>query len=273
MGNNAKFIIGSIRQQLVAVSNRNKVPHLACSLSSVEILYALYFNIMRIRPEQPDWSQRDRFLLGKGHAAAVLYSVLGHRGYFDQERVFELGQNGSEFEEHPGKHAPAGVENISGSLGHALGLATGMAKAAKLTQSPAHFYVLVGDGELNEGTNWEAAMFAPAHKLDNLTLIVDFNKLQGTGKSCDIMQLEDMKAKWQAFGWSTSRIDGHNVDALTDALDSAQIYPGKPRAIVADTVKGAGVSFMADDNNWHYRIPTAEEVQQVAQELQSSEPS
>lgn len=270
MSNNAQQVIAAIRQQLVEVSNRNKVPHLACSLSSVEILYALYFHIMRIRPEQPNWQERDRFLLGKGHAAAVLYSVLGHRGYFDKERVFELGQNGSEFEEHPGKHSPAGVENISGSLGHALGLATGMAKAAKLTKSPAHFYVLVGDGELNEGTNWEAALFAPAHQLDNLTVIVDFNKLQGTGKSCDIMQLEDMQAKWQAFGWHTSRINGHDVDALNTVLDQGQIRPGKPRAIVADTIKGGGVSFMEDDNNWHYRIPTAEEVTQVAQELEKT---
>lgn len=267
MRNEAKSVIADIRQQLVEVSNRNKVPHLACSLSSVEILYTLYFDIMRIRPEQPDWSDRDRFLLGKGHAAAVLYSVLGHRGYFDKSCVFELGQNGSQFEEHPGKRAPAGVENISGSLGHALGLATGMAKAAKLSKSPAHFYVLVGDGELNEGTNWEAAMFAPAHQLDNLTVIIDFNKLQGTGKSCDIMQLEDMQAKWQAFGWNTTRVNGHDIGALTNALHSESIHLDKPRAVVADTIKGGGISFMEDDNNWHYRIPTVEEVAQVAEEL------
>lgn len=260
-------VINRIRQQLVAMSQRNKVPHLACSLSSVDILYTLYFQIMNIRPEQPEWAERDRFLLGKGHAAAVLYSVLGHRGYYPVEQAFELGQNGSAFEEHPGKNSPPGVENISGSLGHALGLATGMAKAAKISGQTQHFYVLVGDGELNEGTNWEAAMFAPAHGLDNLTLIVDFNKLQGTGRSCDIMQLENLEEKWQAFGWNTHRVDGHSVDALERVLNNDAIVAGKPRAIVADTVKGAGVSFMADDNNWHYRIPTAEELEQVSKEL------
>ena len=259
--------IANIRHQLVEVSQRNKVPHLACSLSSVEILYTLYFDIMNIDPNQPDWSQRDRFLLGKGHAAAVLYSVLGFRGFYPCDQVFELGKDNSPFEEHPGANPPPGVENISGSLGHALGLATGMAKAAKLQGSDAHFYVLVGDGELNEGTNWEAAMFAPAHKLDNLTLIVDFNKLQGTGRSCDIMQLEDMQAKWSAFGWNTHRVNGHDCEALKQALRPEQITPGVPRAIVADTVKGAGVSFMADDNNWHYRIPTQDEVEKVANEL------
>ncbi|MCY7294458.1 transketolase [Alteromonas sp. a30] len=259
--------IAKIRQQLVAVSNQNKVPHLACSLSSVEILYTLYFKVMNIRPDEPDWAPRDRFLLGKGHAAAVLYSVLGYRGYYPPEQTMTLGQNDSAFEEHPGKHPPAGVENISGSLGHALGLATGMAKAAKITASPAHFYALVGDGELNEGTNWEAAMFAPAHQLDNLTVIVDFNKLQGTGRSCDIMQLEDMEAKWKAFGWQTARVNGHDVDALYHVLKSDYIEAGKPRAIIADTVKGGGVSFMEDDNNWHYRIPTEEEVESVAKEL------
>lgn len=260
-------IINEIRHQLVSVSQRNKVPHLACALSSVEILYTLYFDIMNIRPDEPNWPQRDRFLLGKGHAAAVLYSVLGHRGYFDRHEVFSLGQDNSAFEEHPGKESPPGVENISGSLGHALGLATGMAKASKLLGSSSHFYVLVGDGELNEGTNWEAAMFAPAHQLDNLTVIVDFNKLQGTGQSCDIMCLEDMLAKWQAFGWDSCRIDGHDCDALLSALDKNNHVTGKPRAVIADTIKGGGVSFMENDNNWHYRIPTEDEVTLVRAEL------
>ncbi len=259
--------IAKIRHQLVEISCKNKVPHLACSLSSVEILYTLYFKIMQINPEQPQWSDRDRFLLGKGHAAAVLYSVLGFRGFYPTDAVMSLGEDLSPFEEHPGKHSPPGVENISGSLGHALGLATGMAKAAKLQGSSAHFYVLVGDGELNEGTNWEAAMFAPAHQLDNLTVVVDFNKLQGTGRSCDIMQLEDMQEKWHAFGWNSTRIDGHSVEELEQALAKESIVAGQPRAIVADTVKGHGISFMADDNNWHYRIPTEEELASVAETL------
>lgn len=259
--------LNQIRAQLVEVSQRNKVPHLACALSSVEILFTLYFHIMNIRPNDPQWTERDRFLLGKGHAAAVLYSVLAAKGFFPKERVLELGENDSPFEEHPGKNGPPGVENISGSLGHALGLAVGMAKAAMITGMNQHFYVLVGDGELNEGTNWEAALFAPAHNLNNLTVIIDFNKLQGTGRSCDIMQLEDLSAKWRAFGWHTERIDGHDTEELRRVLSSENIHQCKPRAIVADTIKGRGISFMEDDNNWHYRIPTEDELNQVKLEL------
>ena len=259
--------INQIRQQLVDLSYKNKVPHLASALSCVDILYTLYFNILNIRPNEPEWPLRDRFLLGKGHAVAALYCTLGQRGFFDSEAVYGLGKDGSVFEEHPGINSPAGVENISGSLGHALGLATGMAKAAKIKQNSAHFYVLVGDGELNEGTNWEAAMFAPAHHLDNLTVIVDFNKLQGTGRSCEIMHLHDLADKWRAFGWNTHEVDGHDCSALQNALSQKSCSTGLPRAIVAHTVKGAGISFMQDDNNWHYRIPTQQEVTETAREL------
>lgn len=263
-----EFTTNQIRNQLVEISLRNKVPHLACSLSCVDILYTLYFQIMNIKPKEPEWTGRDRFLLGKGHAAAALYSVLGFRGYYPKEDVFQIGQNGSAFEEHPGLNSPPGVENISGSLGHALGLATGMAKAAKLTGSNSHFYVLLGDGELNEGTNWEAAMFAPAHQLDNLTVVVDFNKLQGTGRSCDIMQLEPLHEKWQSFGWHTHRVNGHDNDSLVRVLSKNNRVTGKPTAVIADTVKGAGVDFMADDNNWHYRIPTQQELELVRKQLE-----
>ena len=264
-------ITNQIRYQLVEVSQRNKIPHLACALSCVDILHVLYFHVMRIKPEQPDWPERDRFLLGKGHAVAALYTTLGAKGYFPATDVFSLGENDSAFEEHPGVHAPAGVENVSGSLGHALSQATGMAKAAKIKGLDVHFYVLVGDGELNEGTNWEAAMFAAAHQLDNLTLIVDFNKLQGTGESCQIMQLEPMHDKWHAFGWNTFRVNGHEPEQLLDALRESSIVENQPRVVIADTIKGAGVSFMQNDNNWHYRIPTEEELKLVAVELEQNE--
>jgi len=261
------MIVNKIRYQLVDLSYQNKVPHLACALSCVEILYTLYFDTLSISPEYPDSQTRDRFLLGKGHAVAALYSTLSQRGFFDPQDVYSLGQDHSPFEEHPGLNSPPGVDNISGSLGHALGLATGMAKADKIQQGSAHFYALVGDGELNEGTNWEAAMFAPAHKLNNLTVIVDFNKLQGTGRSCEIMQLDNLADKWRAFGWNTFEVDGHDLQELKSVLDNKAIDPDKPRAIVAHTTKGAGVSFMQDDNNWHYRIPTQEEVAATAKEL------
>lgn len=259
--------INAIRHQLVDLSLQNKIPHLACALSCVDILYVLLFEQMNIRPKQPDWGERDRFFLGKGHAVAALYCTLAQRGYFSPQAVYALGKDHSPFEEHPGVNSPPGVENISGSLGHALGLATGMAKAAKLLNNPAHFYVLVGDGELNEGTNWEAAMFAPAHQLDNLTLIVDFNKLQGTGRSCEIMQLDDLAEKWRAFGWHTLEVDGHDYAQLKQAVSAESLAASKPRAIIAHTIKGAGISFMQDDNNWHYRLPTMDEVMQSAVEL------
>jgi transketolase len=260
-------IINQVRHQLVDLSHQNKVPHLACALSCVDILYALYFHAMTIKPSEPNYAQRDRFLLGKGHAAAALYCMLAQRDFFSPDDVYSLGQDSSAFEEHPGVNSPPGVDNISGSLGHALGLATGMAKASKIKGTKGHFYTLVGDGELNEGTNWEAAMFAPAHRLDNITLIVDFNKLQGTGRSCEIMQLDDLAEKWRAFGWNTLEIDGHDVEQLKAALSSDSSVAGKPKAIVAHTVKGAGISFMQDDNNWHYRIPSLEEVELSAKEL------
>lgn len=265
MSNNpSQDVLNKVRYHLVSLSHYNKVPHLACSLSCVEILYTLFFDVMKLNPLRPDWRQRDRLLLGKGHAAAALYTMLSARGFFCPEDVNSLGTLNSMFEEHPGLKSPPGVENISGSLGHALGLATGMAKAAKISDLDNHFYVVAGDGELNEGSNWEAAMFAPAHSLDNLTLIVDFNKLQGTGKSCEIMHLEDLVEKFSAFGWNAMRVDGHNTVALKSVLEKGAIKPGKPTAIIADTVKGKGITFMEDDNNWHYRIPNLEELSDVA---------
>lgn len=262
-----KHLIAQMRYCLVAISKENKIPHLASALSCLDILYVLYFEVMKFKLTQPDWLQRDYFLLGKGHAVAALYTVLGFRGFYEKDRVFELGQNGSPFEEHPGVNSPPGVDNISGSLGHALGLATGKALAAKMSGIPSHFYTLLGDGELGEGTVWEAAMFAAAHDLDNVTVIIDFNKLQGTGRSCDILHLETLEHKWEAFGWQTFRVDGHDIAALKKVLQEDALTPGKPRAIIADTIKGAGISFMEDDNNWHYKIPTHEELETVANEL------
>ncbi|QPB82649.1 transketolase [Pseudoalteromonas rubra] len=260
------LISAQIRHTLCDVSNKTKTPHLGSCLSCVDILTALYWNVMNIYPDQPTHPERDYFLLGKGHAASALYTSLAYRGFFPVEDLYQHGSTGSRFEEHPGIHAPDGVETVSGSLGHALSLATGMALSKQLQGANNRFYVLMGDGEINEGTVWEAAMFAAGKHLSNLVAIVDFNKLQGTGESTEIMHLEPLEEKWRAFGWHTMRVDGHDLSALVQALEAAKSIQ-QPVCIVADTIKGKGVSFMENDNNWHYRIPTEQEVAHAKQEL------
>jgi len=256
-----------IRLTLCEVSQKTKTPHLGSCLSSVELLTVLYWQELNIDPLNPEKSDRDYFALSKGHAASLLYTTLAYRGYFSIKDIYEHGKTGSQFEEHPGVNSPAGVEVVSGSLAHALGQFTGMALSAKIKGLSNRFYVLMGDGELNEGTIWEAAMFAAGQKLNNLVAIVDFNKWQGTGRSKDIMHMEPLEEKWTAFGWHSIRVDGHNISQITEALQQANKITDKPVVIIADTIKGAGVSFMEDDNNWHYRIPTTDEVIKIAQEL------
>jgi transketolase len=263
---NLEHTAAQIRHTLCDVSSKTQTPHLGSCLSCVDILTSLYWQVLNINPTQPKAKERDYFLLGKGHAASALYTTLAYRVFFDITLLYEHGQTGSRFEEHPGIFAPSGVEAVSGSLGHALSLATGMALSSKIKNRGNHFYVLMGDGEINEGSVWEAAMFAAGKKLDNLVAIIDFNKLQGTGDSCGIMHLEPLEEKWRAFGWHTLRIDGHDINALNSAFEVAK-KQSQPVCIVADTVKGKGVSFMENDNNWHYRSPKAEEVQLAKEEL------
>ncbi|TMP43505.1 transketolase [Pseudoalteromonas citrea] len=255
-----------MRLTLCDVSNKTKTPHLGSCLSCIDILTSLYWHALNIDPLQPKLATRDYFLLGKGHAASALYTTLAYRGFFKKDALYEHGQTGSQFEEHPGINGPSGIESVSGSLGHALSLATGMALSAQIQNKSNRFYVLMGDGEINEGTVWEAAMFAAGKKLNNLVAIVDFNKLQGTGESCDIMHLEPLEEKWRAFGWHTIRLDGHDINALNAAFEEAQ-KQSQPVCIIADTIKGKGISFMENDNNWHYRIPKTEEVERAKEEL------
>lgn len=263
---NLNEIAARIRFDICRVSQQTKTPHLGSCLSCVDVLTALYWQELKIDSERPQWSERDIFMLSKGHAASALYTTLAHRGFFETQRLFEHGQNDTQFEEHPGVHAPDGVEVVSGSLGHSLSLATGMALSSRIQKSSQRYYVLMGDGELNEGTVWEAAMFAAGQKLSNLVAFVDFNKLQGTGESCNIMHLEPLEQKWTAFGWHSIRVDGHDIPQIIAALNEARSQE-KPVCIVADTIKGKGISFMENDNNWHYRIPTADEVSMAKQEL------
>ena len=256
-----------IRARVVEMSHIAETPHLGSSLSCVDMLVAAYWGALRIDPSQPLAPARDRFILSKGHAATALYAVLAERGFFDARLLDTYNEDGAALPEHPGLQCVPGVEAATGSLGHGLPLALGMALAARIQGRPSRCVVLMSDGECEEGSVWEAAMFAPAQKLDTVTVMIDYNKWQATGRSDEIMALAPLAEKWRAFGWDACEVDGHDVDALRGALQREPDGSGRPRAIVCHTVKGKGVSIMEDDNNWHYRIPTAEEVEKARVEL------
>lgn len=257
-----------VRGKLVEMSHSARTPHLGSSLSCVDIMVALYWgNVLRIDPKNPLDPVRDRFILSKGHAATVLYTTLCFNGFFSEEILDTYNQDGGNLAEHPGPQCVPGVEAATGSLGHGLPIGVGMALAGRIQRQPYRVFTLVSDGECNEGSTWEAAMYAPAHRLENVVTIVDYNKWQATGRSQEITALDPLKNKWEAFGWSAYEVDGHDIGALLDLLHNVPDGSGKPIAIVAHTVKGKGVSFMEDDNNWHYRIPNAEEVEMAKKEL------
>jgi transketolase len=259
-----------IRARVVEMSHVAETPHLGSSLSCVDMLVAAYWGYLRIEPAQPLDPDRDRFILSKGHAATALYAVLAERGFFDPKLLDTYNEDGAVLPEHPGLQCVPGVEAATGSLGHGLPIALGMALAARIQHRPTRCLVLMSDGECEEGSVWEAALFAPAQKLDTVTVMIDYNKWQATGRSDEIMALAPLAEKWRAFGWDTVEVDGHDLDALLAALSRAPDGTGRPRALVCHTVKGKGVSFMEDDNNWHYRIPTTEEVEKARVELRQA---
>jgi transketolase len=252
-----------IRFEVVKMSSSGKAAHLGSSLSCVDILVALYFSFLKIDPKDP---YRDRFILSKGHAVSALYATLAYKNFFPKDALASFNKDGSALPEHPSPYCVPGLEVATGSLGHGLSFGIGHALAAKISEQNFKVAVLLSDGECNEGSVWEAAMFAPAKKLNNLIAIIDFNKWQATGRSCEVMQLQPLKEKWASFGWDAHEIDGHDIAAILKILSLKD--NDRPCAIIAHTVKGKGVSFMEDDNNWHYRIPTAEEVELAQKELQ-----
>ncbi len=247
------------------MSNEAKTPHLGSGLSCVDILVAAYWNILQIDPKAAQAEDRDRFILSKGHAAAALYATLAERGFFPKDWLESFGRPGAALAEQPAPNCAPGVELATGSLGHGLPVGVGMALAARLKKQSHRVMVVMSDGECNEGTVWEAAMFAAGQKLGNLTVAVDYNKWQATGRSDEVMALPSLVDKWTSFGWNACEVDGHDIDAVTKAMQATA--GDKPTAIVAHTVKGKGVSFMEDDNNWHYRIPKPEEVEAAKAEL------
>jgi len=257
-----------LRARIIANSHKSATPHLGSCLSCVDILTALYFSVLRINPEQPDDPLRDRCILSKGHGAPALFQVLAERGYYPHELMDNYGEDGGVFAEHPPtpEHLP-GIEAATGSLGHGLPIGLGMALAGRVNQHVYNVYVVLGDGECNEGSVWESAMMASSQGASNLYVIVDFNKWQATGRSQDVLSLDPLADKWRAFGWNAVETDGHDIAALLEVLNQFPSKNGKPTAIIAHTIKGKGVSFMEDDNNWHYRIPTVDEVEQAKREL------
>lgn len=254
-------VASNLRAKIIETSSRTGTPHLASCLSTVDLLTTLYFSVLRIDPKNPRDMGRDRFILSKGHGAMALFHVLAHRGFYSEEMLRTYGEDGGVFAEHP--PAPdhlAGIEAATGSLGHGLPMALGIALAARIQKLSYNVYAILGDGECNEGSIWECAMLATAQRANNLCAIVDFNKWQATGRSQEILALDSLVDKWRAFGWETHEIDGHDIEAIFSALSNFPSASSRPTAIIAHTVKGKGVSFMEDDNNWHYRIPTEDEV-------------
>ncbi len=262
-----KQVAARLRGQVIDLSHAAQSAHLGSSLSCCDILAAAYWQVLRIDPAAPKDPDRDRFILSKGHAAMALYSTLALRGFFPVEELATYNTDGGRLAEHPPANQLPGVEAATGSLGHGLPIGCGLAVAGRIQGRDYRVFALLSDGENNEGSVWEAAMFAAAQRLERLCVIVDYNKWQATARSNETLALAPLADKWRAFGWDAREIDGHDVDALAAAMANVPNGSGKPVALIAHTVKGKGVSFMEDDNNWHYRAPTAEEVQIARREL------
>ena len=262
-----KEIARQTRLDIVEMLFRAGSGHLGGSLSAADIVVALFFGHMHLKPEARCGPGQDRFILSKGHAAPVLYAVLARLGYFPREELFTLRQFGSMLQGHPDSSCTPGVEIPTGSLGQGLSIANGLALAARLSHNHSRIYVLLGDGEVQEGQIWEAAMSAAHYRLDNLTAILDRNRLQIDGRTAEVMSIEPLYEKWVAFGWHTLQVDGHNISELQAAYKACEQVKGRPSIIIAHTVKGKGVSIFEDQKKYHGVAPNPEEYQQALVEL------
>ncbi len=256
-----------LRQEVIKMLGKAGSGHPGGSLSAADIMTCLYFWEMRYDSQRPDWTERDRFVLSKGHVAPVLYAALAEGGFFSREKLATLRQLGSPLQGHPDLRKLPGVEASTGSLGQGFGWAVGMAMAAKLDRRDSRIYVLLGDGEMQEGIVWESVMAANQYKLDNLVAIVDNNGMQIDGRLSEIMSVEPIAPKLKEFGWNTREIDGHHIPSILKALEEARSSKGKPFAIVAKTIKGKGCSFMENQVDWHGKAPSADQIDQALQEL------
>jgi transketolase len=263
-----KEMAKKLRRHVITMIARAGSGHPGGSLSAADIVTALYFRVLRHDPKDPQWPERDRFILSKGHAAPILYAALAETGYFPVAELETLRKMDSRLQGHTDRNLTPGVEMSAGSLGMGLSFAIGTAMAARLDSKTYRTYALLSDGECQEGQTWEAALAAPHFKLDNLTAIVDCNGIQLSGRTCDIMDLEPLMQKWQAFGWHVIEIDGHDFDQILSAVHQAEKTKGRPTVIAARTIKGKGVSFMENNVAFHGKAPTPEETQRALKELE-----
>ncbi len=268
---NLKALSYKLRQDVVNMIMAGKAGHIGGDMSVMETLVSVYFHAMNISPENQDDPARDMFVMSKGHCVESLYAVLAEKGFFPIEKVIrEYSQFGSPFIGHPNNKLP-GIEMNSGSLGHGLPVAIGMALAKKMDYLPSRVYVVMGDGELAEGSVWEGAMSATQYHLDNLVAIVDRNRLQISGGTEEVMHQDSCEERFTAFGWNVLSVDGNDIDAMIGALDAAKTVKGKPTLIVANTVKGCGSAVMENKASWHHHVPTQEEYDQIMADLKARE--
>jgi transketolase len=235
------------------------------------MIAALFFHKLRLRPEEPEWPDRDRFILSKGHCIPIVYAAMAKLGYFDEHVLMTLRRVGSPLQGHPDRIRLPGIEASTGSLGQGLSVAVGMALSGKLDEADWRVYCMMGDGEQQSGQIWEAAMFAGRHGLDNLCGILDYNQVQQTGKVVERLDIEPVVAKWRAFNWHVREIDGHDVGQIVDALDEAELVTGRPTLVVAHTIKGKGVSWMELDPAWHGKAPDGEKAERALAEIRGSD--
>ena len=262
----------TIRCDIIEMITTAQAGHPGGSLSATDVVTALYFRVMRLDPQNPEWPDRDRFILSKGHACPVWYAALAERGYFDKAHLGTLRRLNSILQGHPDMRKTPGIDMTAGSLGQGLSVGLGMALSGKLRKKDYHVWVVIGDGETQEGSIWEAAMAAANWQVDNLTAILDRNGLQNDTYVADIQPLEPLADKWRAFGWHVIEIDGHDMAQVVEALETAKTIKGQPTLILAHTIKGKGVSFMENVPEWHGKAPCIEEAECALDEIRASCP-
>jgi transketolase len=256
-----------IRLQTLRMVHAAKASHIGSGFSIADLLAVLYGTVLRVRPDEPNWPERDRLLISKGHSAAAVYSALAESGFFPESWLDTYCKDGTRLAGHVSHYGVPGVEVSTGSLGHGLSLGCGMALAGKYDEALYRVFVLLSDGECDEGSIWEAALFAPHHKLDNLIALIDYNKIQSFGTVKEVLDLEPFADKWRAFGWGVVEVDGHNHVQLHEVLGQLPHTPGRPTAVIAHTVKGKGVTFMENSLTWHYKSPNDPELAQAREQL------
>ncbi len=261
-------LANTIRQDVLKISHNGNIGHIGSALSIVDIITVLYFSIAKVFPKKPDHPHRDRIILSKGHGCAALYAVLYRKGFISKKTLYTYHLNNTQLAAHPEVHTP-GIDTSTGSLGHGLSIAAGMALASKISKDKYKVFVILSDGECDEGSTWEAALVAAHQKLNNLTAIIDYNKLQAFGRTNQVINLEPLKRKWQSFGFRVLELDGHNPSQLQKALTSP-LSKHKPTVIIAHTLLGKGISFMEDDLEWHYWNLSDNQLKQGLKELNSN---